>query len=85
MVTTRKREPFGQIAVRAGYVSDHALQTALRRQKEIIAQGGKHKLIGLLMLEMGLLSTDQLIALLREAQLDATLHSHPHKAPSFGD
>jgi hypothetical protein len=85
MGATKKKELFGQLAVREGFVTEHKLQEALRRQKETVVRDGKHKLIGLLMLEMGLLSNDQLIALLKEAQLDTTLHSHPHKAPSFGD
>lgn len=80
-----QKELFGQLALRAGFVTERQLQKALQRQKEIVAQGGPHKLIGLLMVEMGYLSTAQLIALLKEAQLDTTLHSHPRKAASFGD
>jgi hypothetical protein len=81
----KKKELFGELAMKAGFVTQRKLDAALRRQKEIVAQGGQHKLIGLIMVEMGLLSTDQFIALLKETQLDATLHSQPHKAPSFGD
>ena len=81
----KKKELFGELAMKAGFVTQRKLDAALRRQKEIVAKGGQHKLIGLIMVEMGLLSTDQFIALLKEAQLDATLHSQPHKAPSFGD
>jgi hypothetical protein len=80
-----KKELFGQIALRAGFINERDLSTALRQQKQIVAQGGKHRLIGLLMVEMGLLGTDQFISLLKELQLDATLHSQPLKPASFGD
>jgi len=82
---TRKQGLFGEMAVRLGFVSRRQLEAALRRQKEIAAQGGQEKLLGLVMMEMGLLSNDQFIALLKESQLDATLHQHPLKPASFGD
>ena len=80
-----KKELFGEMAVRRGFVAKRDVDLALHRQKEIVVQGGKHKLIGLLMVEMGLLSTVQLITLLKDAQLDATLHPHPPRASNFGD
>jgi hypothetical protein len=60
------REPFGQVAVRKGYVTQAQVAEALVRQKEIVAQGAPHKLIGMIMLEMGALGTTELIEVLRE-------------------
>ena len=82
---TKKKELFGELAVKAGFVTRRDIEAALRRQKEIVAQGGQPKLLGLILVEMGLLGNDQFIALLKEAKLDATLHGHPQKPHSFGD
>ena len=82
---TKKKELFGELAVKAGFITRRDLEAALQKQKEIVAKGEQHKLLGLILVEMGLLGNDQFIALLKEAQLDATLHAHPHKAANFGD
>ncbi|NOZ21313.1 MAG: hypothetical protein GXP25_09510 [Planctomycetes bacterium] len=63
----RKRR-FGEIAVRAGFVRDTDVQRALARQREIASNGGNHKLIGIIMLELGLLSNAQLIHVLKELE-----------------
>jgi hypothetical protein len=60
------REPFGQVAVRKGYVTQLQVTEALARQKDIAAAGAAHKLIGMVMLEMGALGTTELIEVLRE-------------------
>jgi hypothetical protein len=60
------REPFGQVAVRKGYVSSQQVTDALDRQRDIAQQGAAHKLIGMIMLEMGALDTTELIEVLRE-------------------
>ena len=58
-------ELFGDIAVGLGFTSDTDVGKALRRQEKQMDDGNKHKLIGMHMLEMGLLSTSQLIEILR--------------------
>lgn len=63
------RELFGQVAVRKGYVSEQHVTDALARQKEIAQAGAAHKLIGMIMLEMGVLGTTELIEVLRELNL----------------
>ena len=58
-------ELFGDIAVRLGFVSQLHVVRALERQKREMEEGNQHKLIGMHMLEMGLLSTSQLIEILK--------------------
>lgn len=60
------REPFGRVAVRKGFVSEHQVAQALTNQKSLGTQGLPHKLIGMIMLEMGALGTTELIDVLRE-------------------
>jgi len=60
------REPFGQVAVRKGYVTQNQVTEALSRQQAIATSGSAHKLIGMIMLEMGALGTTELIEVLRE-------------------
>ena len=66
-----QREPFGQVAVRKGYVSPQQVTDALDRQRDITQQGSAHKLIGMIMLEMGSLGTTELIDVLRELDSSA--------------
>ncbi len=68
-----EREPFGQVAVRKGYVTQQDVTDALGRQKDIVTAGTPHKLIGMIMLEMGVLGTTELIEVLRDL-------SHPKDA-----
>lgn len=65
------REPFGQVAIRKGYVSDVQVTDALSRQRQLNTDGAAHKLIGMIMLEMGALGTTELIEILRELNLPA--------------
>lgn len=60
------RERFGQVAVRKGYVSERQVIEALSRQRDLGQGGAPHKLIGMIMLEMGALGTTELIEVLRE-------------------
>ncbi|MCA8960611.1 MAG: UDP-glucose 4-epimerase, partial [Planctomycetes bacterium] len=59
-------ERFGAAAVRLGFATPGDVQKALDRQAREEREGGGHKLIGLHMLEMGILSTSQLIDILKE-------------------
>lgn len=60
------REPFGQVAIRKGYATQIQVAEALTRQQSITGTGAAHKLIGMIMLEMGALGTTELIDVLRE-------------------
>ena len=66
------REPFGQVAVRKGYVTQQQVSDALVRQKDLGHVGAAHKLIGMIMLEMGALGTTELIEVLRELNAPLT-------------
>ncbi len=69
------REPFGQVAVRKGYVSEQQVYDALARQRGLGERGEKHKLIGMILLEMGALGTTELIDILRLLNVP---HAHPN-------
>jgi hypothetical protein len=60
------KERFGQVAVRKGYASERQVTDALDRQRALSHGGAPHRLIGMIMLEMGALGTTELIAILRE-------------------
>ena len=57
--------PFGQIAIKKGYVSPNQLDEVLEEQRLHDRKGGKHELTGMLMLKKGFLTTEQLIQVLR--------------------
>ena len=58
-------ELFGDVAVRLGLVSKSDVERALEDQRKEAATGADHKMIGMHMLEMGILSTSQLIEILK--------------------
>ena len=60
------REPFGQVAIRKGYATQLQVTKTLTRQQTIVGTGSAHKLIGMIMLELGSLDTTELIDVLRE-------------------
>lgn len=62
----RQTEPFGAIAIRKGFITPAQLEEALEIQKRMDEKGEKHKLIGIILLEMGALSTSELIEVLQE-------------------
>jgi hypothetical protein len=66
MPVARRRVRFGEAAVEAGYIQDGALERALHVQRERDQQGGSHKLLGIILLEMGAISSDQLIEILKK-------------------
>ena len=61
----KSTELFGDIAVRLGHVSEEDVARALERQTGEADVGHAHKLLGMHMLELGLLSTSQLIEILK--------------------
>ena len=68
---TAARVRFGQTAIQKGYVTQNEVDEALVRQKDIRARNEPHKLIGMIMLEMGALGTTELIEVLRELNVPA--------------
>ena len=61
----RKPEPFGQIAIRMGFTTESQVQAALEIQDSILKAGKKRRLIGMIMLETGMISSEQLIDILK--------------------
>ncbi len=75
------REPFGRVAMRKGYVTEQQVQDALARQKDLAHNGVPHKLIGMIMLEMGALDTTELIDVLREMNVPGAPRTERRVAP----
>jgi hypothetical protein len=69
MPPTSGRELFGRVAIRRGFVTEEQVTDGLARQKAIVAEGLPHKLIGMVLLDMGALGTTELIDILREMNL----------------
>jgi hypothetical protein len=57
---------FGETAMRLGYITEDMLSDALRRQMARVERGESHKLLGLILLELGHIDNQQLIDILRE-------------------
>lgn len=62
---TPAREKFGERAVRMGFITEAEVHSGLDRQRELAKEGKPHMLIGLVLLQMGALANDQLIAILK--------------------
>ena len=65
------RERFGERAVRMGFIIEADVEAALDRQRELAREGKPHMLIGLVLLQMGALANDQLIAILKSYEDEA--------------
>ena len=63
---TPRRFTFGQVAIRKGFTTSRCVDEALHIQQQLRIQNDCHKPIGLIMLEMGVLGTTELIEVLRE-------------------
>ena len=66
MPVAKRRVRFGEAALQAGYIQDGALEKALVLQKERDQIGESHKLLGIILLEMGAISSEQLIGILKK-------------------
>ena len=65
MGTAKRRVRFGEALLEAGYIRSEALDKALQVQKARDQQGESHKLLGIILLEQGAISSDQLIEVLK--------------------
>lgn len=63
-----RQEMFGEIAIRMGFVKRDQVDDALDSQKRARGNGQAHKLIGMLLLDSGALTSAQLIEVLREME-----------------
>ncbi|GEM_PF-2982263 len=69
MSASRKPAPktlFGQAAVERGFCTSQDVEKALKIQREQDRIGEKHRLLGIIMIGEGLLSTANLIEMLQE-------------------
>ena len=60
-----KVEQFGQIAKRMGFVAEPQIEAALEVQDAMTKAGKNRKLMGMIMLETGMISSEQLIDILK--------------------
>ena len=58
-------ELFGQIALKKGFIQEEDLDAALSRQRQLKTAGERHMLLGLIMIELNVLSNAQLIEILK--------------------
>ena len=65
-----KKGLFGEIAIKKGFVTEEQVKMALEVQKEMDAIGEKHKLIGVIMLELGMLTSEQILEILKTFEKD---------------
>ena len=60
-----QKSRFGELAIKLGFVTDQDVERVLVEQERIRSEGRGHKMMGLCMVEMGLISTTQLVEILR--------------------
>ncbi len=77
MPVAKRRVRFGEAALAAGYIHGDALEKALAVQKQRDQQGESHKLLGIILLEMGAISSDQLIEVLKKMNNSASQRMAP--------
>ena len=59
-------ERFGEIAVRLGFATPEQIGPALAQQEALSRESSSHRLIGVLLVEMGAMSTAQVVRVLKE-------------------
>ncbi len=64
-------------AVRKGFITQEQVLEALKAQARLKEQGQGHKLIGMVMLELGMFGTTELIDTLKELNIE---QPHPRTA-----
>lgn len=65
----KRLEPFGMRAVRMGVVTVEQVEKALAVQK-MLAKSGKRRLIGMIMVDLEMMTTTQLLAVLHTYETD---------------
>lgn len=63
---------FGDLAVKLGFVSEEDVKRVLQEQDRLKRSGRGHKMMGLCMVEMGMISTTDLVEILRQYEKDGT-------------
>ncbi|NCF56182.1 MAG: UDP-glucose 4-epimerase GalE [Planctomycetia bacterium] len=62
---------FGELAIRLGFVTESDVERVLLEQEKVRSEGRGHKMMGLCMVELGLISTTQLVEILRNYDEDS--------------
>jgi len=75
-------EPFGQVAVKMGFCSQEDVDRALEDQRRLNSADKEHKLIGMILLENGALSTGQLIQILKYYDHSARVPEVEYEPPA---
>ncbi len=57
-------EPFGEMAIRLGFCTAKDVRQALNYQHELQAEQGEDRKIGLIMMEKGILTSEQVTSIL---------------------
>lgn len=65
------RQLFGEVAIRKGYCTPEDIRAAIDIQNHL-AKNGTRKLLGLILLERGLLGPKELIDILKEVRIITT-------------
>ena len=67
-----RRALFGELCLRQGFIDGKALDKALTLQRSRDSEGESHKLLGIILLEMGAISSQQLIDVLKHMNTSAS-------------
>lgn len=78
------REPFGEVAIKLGYAAPAQIKEALKLQENLRHEGKAHKLLGMILLEQGYLSTSGLIEILKYYNDHKDPGSEPDETSSSG-
>jgi hypothetical protein len=77
------RKLFGEMCVHKGYCSRRDVDTALEIQRQRVAAGESHKMLGLIMLQEAMIDNAQFIDLLKE--LDTLVHDEDLDSVALDD
>jgi hypothetical protein len=72
---------FGEIAIQKGYVKTAQVKQALEIQREMRRSGEGHKLIGVLLVELGYLSPDQVVEVLETYDAERAAEARRNPPP----
>jgi hypothetical protein len=71
--SSQRLEPFGMRAVRLGLVNVEQIEKALAVQK-MLDKNGQRQLLGMVMVDLQMITTTQLLAVLHSYEIDPSVH-----------
>jgi|LGVF01.1.fsa_nt_gb Mrp family chromosome partitioning ATPase len=87
----KTKKPFGALAVQMGFATPEQVFEALEEQRASKMRGEKHLMLGLLMIELGIINSEQLLKVLQNYQGDYfalsgdAIHLAVRLRSAFGD